>query len=280
MTVLPLSKATLSAASPAPSGAVARALGDVLVEARGVGATKGGKAVLEHVDLAVREGEIVTLIGPNGAGKTTLARLILGLEPPGTGRIVRAQGLTIGYVPQRFAFDRAIPLTVRRFLTLGVPAEPGAVLQALEEVGAGGLVERQIAALSGGEFQRVALARALVRSPRLLVLDEPVQGVDFQGEGQLYMLIGTIRDRRRCGVLLISHDLHVVMGASDRVVCLNHHVCCQGMPQAVAGHPEYLRLFGPAAASAFALYTHAHDHTHDLSGSVASQQGHPHDHHH
>jgi zinc transport system ATP-binding protein len=266
-----LARVHATGAQPVP-GADPRSL----IEATGIRVVKNGKLILDQVDIAVSPGEIVTLIGPNGAGKTTLARVVLGLETPAAGTLFRRDGLKLGYVPQRFEFDRSIPLTVARFLTLGVPAGRDAIAAVLAEVGAAELAERQITALSGGEFQRVALARALIRAPDLLVLDEPVQGVDFLGEAQLYRLIGAIRDRRGCGVLLVSHDLHVVMSASDRVVCLNRHVCCHGVPHAVATHPEYRRLFGPAAG-AFAVYTHEHDHAHDLSGSVCGEHDHGHD---
>ena len=239
-----------------------------LVAAEGVEIIKGGRSILHDVSIEVRPAEIVTLIGPNGAGKTTLARVLLGLEAPAKGHIARHPDLRVGYAPQRFDVDSNIPLTVRRFLMLGTRVEEDEIGPVLVEVGAAGLAERQLTRLSGGEFQRVLLARALLRKPNFLVLDEPVRGVDYMGEADLYKLIGTIRSRRGCGILLISHDLHVVMSASDRVVCVNHHVCCQGVPETVAQHPEYQRLFGMEAARAFAFYRHAHDHSHDLGGGV------------
>lgn len=249
-----------------------------LVAAEDVEIVKGGRIVLQDVSIEVRPAEIVTLIGPNGAGKTTLARVLLGLEPPARGRIVRHPDLRVGYAPQRFDVDASIPLTARRFLMLGTSVEEAGIAPVLDEVGAGGLAERQLSKLSGGEFQRVLLARALLRQPNFLVLDEPVRGVDYMGEADLYKLIGAIRTRRGCGILLISHDLHVVMSASDRVVCVNQHVCCQGVPETVAQHPEYQRLFGPEAARSFALYRHAHDHSHDLGGGVADAHDHAHKH--
>ena len=252
-----------------------------LVAARGLEIVKAGRTILQDVDIEVRPGEIVTLIGPNGAGKTTLARVLLGLELPTRGEIVRHAALRVGYAPQKFDLDSTIPLTPRRFLMLGTSMGDRGIEGVLEEVGAGGLSERQLARLSGGEFQRVLLARALLREPNFLVLDEPVRGVDYLGEADLYKLIGAIRTRRGCGILLISHDLHVVMSASDRVVCVNQHICCEGVPQSVARHPEYQRLFGTEAARSFALYRHAHDHSHDLDGAVAgAASGHGHDHSH
>jgi len=235
---------------------------------------RGGRMIVENVDIAISAGEIVTLVGPNGAGKTSLVRLLLGLMAPDSGTISRAPGLTIGYVPQRLAANAAIPLTVGRFLKLTARADAAATSALLKEVGAGHLEGAQVSDLSGGEFQRVVLAKALMGNPKFLVLDEPVQNVDYTGEAELYRLIETIRDVRGCGVLLVSHNLHVVLGASDRVVCLNHHVCCSGVPESVARHPEYERLFGRKAAEAFAIYAHHHDHEHDLSGDVAD--GHEH----
>jgi zinc transport system ATP-binding protein len=270
----------LAAALPFQSrdAGFAPATGAELVSAKGVGLTLGGRPVLVNVDVAVHAGEIVTLIGPNGAGKTSLARLLLGLVKPTVGAVARLPALRVGYVPQRFPVDPTIPLNVRRFLTLGVRKPLAAIEAVLEEVSARHLIDRPIAVLSGGEFQRVCLARALIGGPRLLVLDEPAQALDYAGEMQLYELIGDIRRRRGCGILLISHDLHVVLGASDRVLCINGHVCCEGVPEKVASHPEYARLFGRDAGKAVGVYRHRHDHEHDLSGAVkGSDCGHHHD---
>ena len=240
---------------------------DSLLVARGLSLARGGRPILEHVDIHIAPGEIVTLIGPNGAGKTTLVRTLLGLEQADAGSIVRRPGLRIGYAPQRFDRDPAIPMTVARFLALGAKTDRGAIAKALDEVGAGPVIERQLVQLSGGELQRVVLARALIRDPALLVLDEPVRGVDYVGEAELYWLIGRIRTERGLGVLLVSHDLHVVMAQSDRVICLNRHVCCHGVPETVAKHPEYVALFGASMERAFAIYHHDHDHAHDLDGA-------------
>jgi zinc transport system ATP-binding protein len=197
-----------------------------------------------------------------------LVRALLGLEALDGGSVHRREPLVIGYAPQRFDIDRAIPLTVARFVSLGRPtAKPTEIERALADVGAGALPQRQLSELSGGELQRVVLARALIRLPDLLILDEPARGVDYAGEAELYTLIGRLRTERGFGVLLVSHDLHVVMAQSDRVICLNRHVCCSGVPQSVAQHPEYARLFGAQAAHAFAVYQHAHDHSHDLAGT-------------
>jgi zinc transport system ATP-binding protein len=243
-----------------------------LISGRDLQLARGGRTILADIDIDISPGEIVTVIGPNGAGKTTLVRALLGLEPLDRGDIRRKPGLVTGYAPQRFDVDRAIPLTVSRFVALGRRCSPDACARVLKDVGAGSLAGRQLPELSGGELQRVVLARALVRSPDLLVLDEPVRGVDYAGEAELYTLIGRLRTERGLGVLLVSHDLHVVMAQSDRVICLNRHVCCSGVPQSVAQHPEYARLFGPLAARAFGLYHHHHDHSHDLAGEPKPPQ--------
>lgn len=234
----------------------------------------GGRAILESVDIAVREGEIVTVIGPNGAGKSTLIRVLLDLQPRTYGSIQRKQGLRIGYVPQRFPTLPTVPLSVARLLTLTVRATPRDVDAALSETGILHLRDAAVTALSGGELQRALLARALLRKPQLLVLDEPVQAVDFIGEIRLYELIAGIRDRHRCGVLMVSHDLHMVMAESDRIICLNGHVCCEGRPERVRHDPEFSRMFGPSAARMIAAYTHHHDHDHE------SHAHHAHEHHH
>ena len=240
--------------NPAPS---------LLVELDAVQVAFGRRVALNDVSLALHPGEIVTVIGPNGAGKTTLLRVALGLQRPDAGQVRRRPGLRIGYVPQRLAVDETLPLTVRRFLALASRAGPP-IMTALAEVGAGHALDLPLQTLSGGELQRVLLARALLREPELLVLDEPVQGVDIAGQAELFALIRRIRDTRDCGVLLVSHDLHLVMAATDRVVCLNHHVCCSGHPEAVSRDPAYRALFG-AAVEGFALYAHHHDHSHDTA---------------
>lgn len=242
--------------------------GGRLVEVRKVSVVRGGRRILDHVDLWIDQGEIVTLIGPNGAGKSTLCRVVLRVLAPDEGEVRRSPGLRLGYVPQRFTVEGVIPLSLSRFLTLTCRLGAGEIEALLEEVGIAHLREADVASLSGGEFQRAALARALARRPNLLVLDEPAQGVDLVGEGRLYELIGRIRDAHGCAVLMVSHDLRVVMAESDRVICLNGHICCQGMPESVAAHPEYGRLFGATVSPALGVYAHDHDHVHEVSGRV------------
>ena len=243
---------------------------NTLIAGEGLSLAYGTQTLLHNVSVSVRAGEIVTVIGPNGAGKTTLLKILLGLLKPGSGHLSRRDGLRIGYVPQRLPIDPVLPLTVAKLMTLTIRRSRGAIEGALAETGVGHLIDAAVQTLSGGELQRVLLARALLADPDLLVLDEPVQGVDFAGETALYQLIGALRDRRGCGVLMVSHDLHMVMAAADRVLCLNRHVCCSGTAEVVGQHPEYIRLFGARAAQALAIYTHHHDHGHGISGNVVA----------
>jgi zinc transport system ATP-binding protein len=234
---------------------------------------RNGRQILDHVHLTVAPEEIVTLIGPNGAGKTMLVRIALGLLPPDSGRVQRHPALTIGYMPQHFHVEETLPLTARRFLQLAKGATEDGLRTAVAEVGIGHLLDQPLQGLSGGELQRTLLARAILRRPRLLVLDEPVRGVDMTGQMELYDLIARLRRRLSCGVLMVSHDLHTVMAATDRVICLNHHICCHGQPDTVSEHPEYLALFGPLSKERLAVYQHHHDHRHDLHGEVVSGNG-------
>lgn len=239
------------------------------------------RRVLDHVDLAVGRREIVTVIGPNGAGKSTLIRAILGLEKLDQGEVRRAPGLTVAYLPQSFQLDPALPISVRRILSL-THSPPEKQMQAiLEELGIGRLLDSSALRLSGGELQRVMLARALLRQPDLLVLDEPTQNVDATGALEIYQIIARQRARRGCSVLLVSHDLNVVMAATDRVYCLNGHICCSGKPADVGRDRAFVALFGEAAAQTLAPYTHHHDHVHAPDGSIAGRHEHGHgDHHH
>ncbi len=243
-----------------------------LVEVNDVSVRFGAVSVLNKVSLSISREEIVTLIGLNGAGKSTLVRAILGLVKPDAGRVVREKGIRIGYSPQVIQQDPTFPLTVACFLRMANADPTLSMVDILTEVGAEHTLKSQVATLSGGEFHRVLLARALLRKPDLLVLDEPLAGVDVTGQTELYQLIAEIRDRYRCGILLVSHDLHLVMAATDKVVCLNKHVCCTGHPHAVAKDPEFVNLFGQHAADVLAVYTHHHDHRHDIKGGAVPLQ--------
>ncbi len=243
-----------------------------LLQARDLSVAYGPAApVLRHVDFTLRPGEIVTIVGPNGSGKSTLVRALLGMVPASGGQVTQASGLRVGYVPQKLHLDPNLPLSVARFLRLQRKLTADEIAALLARVGAPGLEPRELATLSGGQFQRVLLARALAGNPQLLVLDEPTQGLDQPGTAAFYRLIEEIRRDLGCAVLSVSHDLHVVMSASDRVVCLNGHVCCEGTPSVVSNAPEYRALFGMGTGGALALYQHHHDHG-------ADHPDHPHDH--
>ena len=243
----------------------------ILLQTQNLSLLVGERKLLSNISLTVSKGEIVTVIGPNGAGKTTLLRVLLGLIPANSGSIFKKPKLRIGYLPQKVSVDPILPLSVSRIMNLTGKFSSLQIENALEETGVDSLKNKPVFQLSGGEFQRVMLARALLRSPELLVLDEPVQGVDYMGESELYNLIGKLRKSHGCGVLMVSHDLHVVMASTDRVLCLNQHICCEGQPEDVSRHPEYLRLFGLDSGSALAIYSHHHDHTHHLSGDLQEE---------
>ena len=251
-----------------------------LVETRHLGVDLGGKTVLQGVDFRIDPGEIVTVVGPNGSGKSTLLRLIVGAVAPSRGTITRKPGLRIGYVPQRLHIDPTLPMTVMRFLGLPRRVARRAADEALRRAGAEGLADRQMTDLSGGQFQRVMLARALLSAPELLILDEPTQGLDQPGSAAFYRRIDEVRAELGCAVLMVSHELHVVMAASDRVICLNGHVCCEGAPEHVASAPEYRALFGTGTQGALALYRHEHNHSHDHAHGHGHDHGHDHKHGH
>ncbi|MEH6523496.1 metal ABC transporter ATP-binding protein [Sulfitobacter sp.] len=240
-----------------------------LVSVENLSIRYGANTVLSHVTLNIDAGEIVTIVGPNGSGKTSLLRAIIGAVRPHKGQVTRGEGVRLGYVPQKLHIDPTLPMTVARFLTLPRGAASSAVNEALAQAGVPNLASAQMARLSGGQFQRVLLARALIGKPQLLLLDEATQGLDQPGSAAFYRQIETVRRDTGCAILMISHELHVVMSASDRVVCLNGHVCCEGTPEVVASAPEYRALFGSGTMGALALYRHDHDHDH-----------HPHDHSH
>lgn len=234
-----------------------------LVKAHHLSVDLGGHQVLHGVDLTLMPGEIVTVVGPNGSGKSTLLRSIIGAVPLSHGKLDLKPGLRIGYVPQKLHIDPTLPMTVQRFLGLPTRVSRKATQAALTNAGAGDLANRQMSRLSGGQFQRVLLARALLNDPELLILDEATQGLDQPGSAAFYQQIEDIRARLGCAVLMVSHELHVVMAASDRVICLNGHVCCEGAPEQVASAPEYRALFGSGTQGALALYRHEHTHSHD-----------------
>lgn len=265
----------LAPSADAPRGA------PVLIEAEGLTLSHGDRLILDKVGLAVHAGEIVSVIGPNGAGKTSLLRLLLGLARPDAGAVRLTAGVRIGYVPQRLHIDPTLPMTVRRFLLLGARAFGRNLEPIAERLSVTHMLDQQMAGLSGGETQRVLLARALMREPNLLVLDEPTQGMDVSAQAELFRLIGEIRSESGVAVIMVSHDLHLVMRGTDRVLCLNRHVCCTGLPAEVERNPSYRALFGRLDEAAVVPYRHDHDHTHDDAGNIVDgPHGHDHGHHH
>lgn len=234
---------------------------NALISTQGMTLAQGGRSVLHGVDFAIHAGEIVTIVGPNGSGKSSLIKGLIGALNPTKGTVTRAQNLRIGYVPQSLHIDPTLPLTVQRFMNL--PRRRGPVVEALAKAGLPDLTHRQMSQLSGGQFQRVMLARALLARPNLLILDEATQGLDQPGAASFYRQIEEVRRTLGCAVLMVSHDLHVVMAASDRVLCVNGHICCEGTPDVVRDAPEYRALFGSGTGGALALYRHEHTHDHD-----------------
>ena len=239
----------------------------ILLKVENVGISVNGKSLVRGVSLEVKQGEIVTLIGPNGSGKSTTAKIALGIYKKIDGK-VKTYTDKIGYVPQKISIDWTLPIRVLDFMTLTEELTQDQINSALNLTGVEHLKNKSLSNLSGGEFQRVLIARAISKQPELLVLDEPVQGVDFKGEIALYKLIKEISEKMKCGILLISHDLHVVMSATDFVVCLNGHVCCSGTPHVVAQDDKYKNLFGDRASNILSLYEHKHDHTHSQDGTI------------
>jgi zinc transport system ATP-binding protein len=239
----------------------------ILLKVDNASFSKNDKWLVKNVSLEVKQGEIVTLIGPNGSGKSTTAKIALGIYKEIEGNVKRSTN-KIGYVPQKISIDWTLPIRVIDFMSLTENPTNNQINVALNLTGVEHLKDKNLGNLSGGEFQRVLIARAIANQPELLVLDEPVQGVDFKGEIALYELIKKISEKLDCGILLISHDLHVVMSATDFVVCLNGHVCCSGTPQAVAKNDEYQELFGDRASTILSLYEHKHDHTHSPDGTI------------
>ena len=244
-----------------------------LITLNNAGIFRSGRWLVRGVSLSVEKGGILTLIGPNGSGKSTTAKMALGILRPDEGNAHRRQELKIRYVPQKISIDWTVPLKVRRLMSLTGRVSRKQADEAMSLTGTLHLANSEVRTLSGGEFQRVLLARAIAFKPDLLVLDEPVQGVDYKGEIEMYELIRNIRDDLQCGVLLISHDLHIVMAATDYVVCLNGHVCCFGTPKTVASSQEYKALFGSRTGSGLAIYEHHHDHQHLPDGSVLFKDG-------
>ncbi len=263
---------------------------NTLLAAQNISLVKQGKTILSQVSMELHENEVLTIVGPNGAGKTSLLNLIAGLEKPTSGSISRSKKIRFGYMPQQLKLNALLPINVDTFLQLGKKqshAQKQEQLQSnefsrlFEELNIHSVLNHSMHDLSGGERQRVLLARAVLQQPNILLLDEPAQGVDINGQNRLYELIGRVKEIHPCAVLMVSHDLHHVMATTDRVICLNQHICCQGSPDNVSDNQAFLDLFGEEKLAALRHYTHHHDHHHDLHGDVISgehHQGCNHDH--
>ena len=242
-----------------------------LIEGIDICLTRQERTILSNVSLKIDSGDFITLIGPNGAGKSMLLKTLLGLIKPDSGRVIRKDGLRIGFVPESLNIDPTLPLSVKRFLTLNANKDE-LDDEIIAETNITDLLDRQMTNLSGGERQRVLLARALHAHPEILILDEPAQNLDMSGQLNLYALMEKIFELRKIAILMVSHDLHLVMSSTQKVVCLYEHICCSGEPQAVAKDPEFISLFGQDMARLLSVYPHAHDHSHD--------HDHEHDHNH
>lgn len=233
-----------------------------MLEAQDISLYRTGKPILDTVSLKVTQGDFISLIGPNGAGKTTLLKILLGVLKPDHGTVVRSPGLKIGYMPQKLMIEPLFPLTARRFLTLARRTTPTELTQISEEIGVEEILDKPVGSLSGGEMQRLLLARALLGSPTVLMLDEPVQNLDIHGQLQFYALLERLYERHNLTIIMVSHDLHMVMRATRRVICLYHHICCEGTPDLVSQHPHFIQLFGEDMSKMLKLYQHTHDHSH------------------
>ena len=240
----------------------------LLVKLENAGVHRSSKWLVRGISFEINQGQIVTLIGPNGSGKTTTAKMILNILNADEG-LVTGNANKMAYVPQKISIDWTMPLRVIDFMKLTSNLNNNHVNESLTMTGVDKLLYNQINSLSGGEFQRVLIARAIAKKPDLLVLDEPVQGVDFNGEIALYNLIKEISISLNCGILLISHDMHFVMSTTNHVICLNGHICCSGTPGSVVKNPEYIKLFGEHNSETLSYYQHNHDHSHNHDGSVA-----------
>lgn len=247
-------------------------MNDTLIETEQLSFKDQGRSIVDNVSLRLCKGKITTLIGPNGAGKSTLVKLVLGLLKPSSGQVKHhTKKLKIGYMPQKIQIDESLPISVKRFLRFAQPNKAVIVAQ-MQALGIEHIANTPLNKVSGGELQRILLARAILNQPDVLILDEPVQGVDVKGQIELYQMISDIRSRLNCAVLMVSHDLHLVMSATDEVICLNHHVCCQGHPDHISDDPAFKALFSDTEE--LAVYTHHHDHHHDIHGNIVCDHNH------
>ncbi|MDU8924276.1 zinc ABC transporter ATP-binding protein ZnuC [Pasteurellaceae bacterium LIM206] len=243
-------------------------IGTPLVELKNIQVKFGEKVALQNINLKIYPNSVVTIVGPNGGGKSTLLKVLLKLQSPTAGRVIHDKALRVGYVPQKIHLDHSLPITVEKFLSLKKGINPREINQALDLLSIRHLIHNSMQKLSGGEMQRVLLARAILNRPNLLVLDEPTQGVDINGQIELYQLIHQTREKLNCAILMVSHDLHIVMADTNEVVCINQHICCAGLPETISNDPKFMHFFGDQFAKNIAFYTHHHNHKHDMHGDV------------
>lgn len=238
---------------------------NALISAKNVSVLKHQKSILDNIDIQINKNDFITIIGPNGAGKTMLLKCLMGFYKPTSGRIERKEKLKIGYMPQSISVINTMPITVKNFITVRKEYDDISLNKVISEVNIGEIVNKQLSVLSGGEMQRVLLARSLLNNPDLLILDEPAQNLDISGQLNFYKLIQEIYSKRNISILMVSHDLHLVMVSTKRVLCLYKHICCSGAPQQIAKDPEFLSMFGKDMANMMSIYQHSHDHNHDHS---------------
>jgi len=236
---------------------------NALISAKNVSVLKHQKSILDNIDIQINKNDFITIIGPNGAGKTMLLKCLMGFYKPTSGRIERKEKLKIGYMPQSISISNTMPITVKDFITVRKEYDDISLNKVITEVSIGEIVNKQLSVLSGGEMQRVLLARSLLNNPDLLILDEPAQNLDISGQLNFYKLIQEIYSKRDISILMVSHDLHLVMVSTKKVLCLYKHICCSGAPQQIAKDPEFLSMFGKDMANMMSIYQHSHDHNHD-----------------
>ncbi|WP_040975656.1 zinc ABC transporter ATP-binding protein ZnuC [Necropsobacter massiliensis] len=245
-----------------------RSLTQPLIELKHINVRFEQKNALQNINLTIYPDSVITIVGPNGGGKSTLLKVLLKLLPPTSGEVIYHRNVRIGYVPQKIHLDHSLPMTVEKFLSLKKGISKSAIRDTLALLSIGELLHNSMQKLSGGEMQRVLLARAILNKPHLLVLDEPTQGVDINGQAELYQLIHQTRQTLNCAVLMVSHDLHIVMADTNEVLCINQHVCCAGSPESVSNDPTFIHFFGDQLSKNIAFYTHHHNHKHDIHGDV------------
>jgi zinc transport system ATP-binding protein len=235
----------------------------IMLQAKKISLSRQGKTILNDITLDMTKGDFISLIGPNGAGKTTLLKILLGVEKSDSGTVVRQPGLRIGYMPQKLAIEPLFPLTVARFLAIARSSSKREIDGMADEIGITAALNKPLSGLSGGELQRVLLARALLGNPDILMLDEPVQNLDVHGQLHFYTLLEKLYQARGLTIVMVSHDLHMVMRATRKVVCLFHHICCEGAPETVSQHPRFIELFGHDMSRMLKVYQHSHAHHHE-----------------